>query len=178
VPRDVVAQPKAFGQAPGLLEPAPDVDVSGERYRAAMIQHIMAVTVRAGLLKSHGITPPSFAERFPDRGLGADRVRRIFRGETMAQLTDLMFWMEQVPDVAAAICEQTSAWFGVIATEPEASVVVEAPAPPPEPSVQETLAALRMSEAAQRSGVGAPAMRRSPANPYVSAPRGIRHPPR
>lgn len=92
----------------------------------------------------------------------------------MAQLTDLMFWMEQVPDVAEAISEQTNAWFGVIAAEPEAPVVVEVPAPPPEPSVQETLATLRMSEAAQRSGVGAPAMRRSPENPYVSAPRGIR----
>lgn len=174
VPRDVVAQPKAFGQAPGLLEPAHDVDASTERYRAAMVQHVMAVTARAGVLKSHGITPPTFAERFPDRGLGADRVRRIFRGETMAQLTDLMFWMEQVPDVATAISEQTDAWFRVIEAEPEITAVVVAPASLPEPTVQETLAALRMREGVQNPGVGASAMRRSPENPFVSAPRGIR----
>lgn len=173
VPRDVVAQPKAFGQAPGLLEPAHDVDASSERYRAAMIQHVMAVTARAGVLKTHGITPPTFAERFADRGLGADRVRRIFRGETMAQLTDLMFWMQQVPDVAEAISAQTDAWFGAIEADPE-HAAVEAPTPAREPTAEETLAALRERYGVQSSGVAAPAVRRSPENPFVSAPRGIR----
>lgn len=174
VPRDVVAQPKAFGQAHGLLEPAHGVDESSERYRAAMVQHVMAVSVRAGLLKSHGITPPTFAERFPGRGLGADRVRRILRGETMAQLTDLMFWMKHVPEVAEAISELTGPWFRVIPAEPEAAAAVDAPEPPPEPTMRETLAALRGRYGVQEPGVGASAMRRSPENPYVSAPRGIR----
>lgn len=177
VPRDVVEQPKAFGQAPGLLEPAHDVDATSERYRAAMVQHVMAATARAGLLKSRGIAPTIFAERFPDRGLGADRVRRIFRGETMAQLTDVMFWMEHVPGVLEAISEQTSAWFGVTSDQRAPAVLAEPPTAR-ELTVQETLAELRMREAAQGSGVAAPAVRRSPENPFVSAPRGIGYPPR
>jgi len=102
-PRSMVFQPKAFGMAPGLLEPAHGVTSTDERYRAAMLQHLMAVAVKGELLKSEGISPAAFATRFDGRGLGADRVRRIFRGETMAQLTDLMFWISQLPAVAVTI---------------------------------------------------------------------------
>lgn len=109
VPREVVAQPKAFGMATGPLEPAHGVDAAGERYRAAMLQHIMAVTVKSELLKAEGIAPTVFVARFQGRGLGADRVRRIFRGETMAQLTDLMFWMTHLPAVAVAVAEYIDA---------------------------------------------------------------------
>lgn len=105
VPRSLVAQPKAFGAASGLLEPAQGVDVTSERYRAAMLQHVMVVAVKGELLKSDGITPAAFVARLEGRGLGEDRVRRIFRGETMAQLTDLMFWSALLPAVGAAISE-------------------------------------------------------------------------
>lgn len=180
VPRDVVEQPKAFGLAPGLLDPAHDVDVTSERYRAAMVQHVMAAAVRAELLKSRGITPAAFAGRFLERGLGADRVRRIFRGETMAQITDLMFWMGHFPDVAEVVSEQTSAWFGM---NKDADADVEIPRTAPVSAhvpaeVDRRLAALRAQVAAQKPEPAAPAVRRSPENPYVSAPRGMRLPPR
>lgn len=180
VPRELVLQPKAFGLAPGLLDPVHDVAVTSERYRAAMVQHLMATAVRAALLRSRGLTPVAFAERFPERGLGADRVRRIFRGETMAQLTDLMFWMGHFPDVAETVSEQTAAWFGMNGdAEADVEFSTLAPASTPAPvEVDRRLAALREQMAAQRSEPLAPAVRSGPENPYVSAPRGMRRPPR
>ncbi|MFJ4254121.1 hypothetical protein [Microbacterium sp. NPDC090003] len=180
VPRELVKQPKAFGSAPGLLEPVHEVAVTSERYRAAMVQHVMASTVRAELLKSRGLTPVAFAERIAERGLGADRVRRVFRGETMAQLTDLMFWMGHFPAVAEAISEQTGAWFGANNDAEDDTVIpttVSASTPVPV-EVDRRLDALRQQMAAQRSEPVAPAVRSGPENPYVSAPRGMRKPPR
>lgn|GEM_PF-2366585 len=108
VPRKMVAQPKAFGTAPGLLEPAHD-GVTVERYRAAMLQHLLVVAVKGELLKGQGISPATFVARFGGRGLGADRVRRIFRGETMAQLTDVMFWITHLPAVTSVVSEYLGA---------------------------------------------------------------------
>lgn len=168
VPRDVVAQPKAFGLAPGLLDPAEDVDVTSERYRAAMLQHVMASTARAALLKTKGIAPSVFAERFSERGLGADRVRRIFRGETMAQLTDVMFWSAHFPDVARALAEQTDEWFGAAEPPAEHPDAMRGDAPvsaPPETSLR--MAVLRERVAASKLGSTAPSVRRTPQHPFA-----------
>ncbi|WP_157749830.1 hypothetical protein [Microbacterium sp. TPU 3598] len=175
IPRDVVAQPKAFGLAAGLLEPAHDVDSEDERYRAAMLQHLMVVAARGALLKSQGISPTAFVEQFEGRGLGVDRVRRVFRGETMAQLTDLMFWAHHFPDVADAV----SALFAPRSVAPQPTSLLSDAFPAPEesrvlreprredPSLRERqLAVLRAEVAAHKGKPDAPAARRTPPHPF------------
>lgn len=167
VPREVVAQPKAFGLASGLLEPAHEVDPESERYRAAMVQHLMVVAARDALLKAHGLSPTAFVERFDERGLGADRVRRIFRGESMAQLTDLMFWSGHFPEVAGAISSHISP---VIETARPVLGVVDATREEPSEDAmlrERQLAALREQVEAQRGKPDAPAARRSPQHPFA-----------
>lgn len=183
VPRTLVAQPKAFGQVLGLLEPAHDVAETGERYRAAMVQHLMAAAVRGELLATEGISPSAFAGRFAARGMGADRIRRIFRGETMAQLTDLVFWSTQFPAVGVAIVEHTSGW--TLTAPLEREVLAEGPsmdAPltgrtsPATPLLEEHPRAQTFREQleAQRRESAAPGLRHTPQNPYSSTPRRIR----
>lgn len=196
VPRTVVAQPKAFGLAPGPLEPAHDVDTTSERYRAAMLQHVMAVAVRSELLKAEGVSPATFVSRFRDRGLSADRVRRILRGETMAQLTDVMFWMSQLPGVAVAISEQTAEWFDTTANsalsngpERTSAAAAEIAGTESAPDESESLVGapragdlkqepgartLGQEMAALRRETGVPVVRRSPQNPYEPSPRRMR----
>ena len=180
VPRTLVAQPKAFGQVLGLLGPAHDVAETGERYRAAMVQHLMAAAVRGELLATEGISPSAFAGRFASRGMGADRIRRIFRGETMAQLTDLVFWSTQFPAVGAVLVEHTSGWTLAESSEEEVlegspSMDVK-PTSPATPVLGEHLRAQTFREQleAQRREPAAPGLRHTPQNPYSSTPRRIR----
>lgn len=170
------AQPKAFGVAAGALEPAHGLDVADERYRAAMLQHVMAVTARGELLKSQGITPATFVARFGRRGLGADRVRRIFRGETMAQLTDVVFWTTHIPAVGLAISE----WIGTPAEQTMAGGSEGAPSTAKLGGTAEGRSARFEHELAdareipRRDGGGAPLARRTPQNPYVRPHHRIR----
>ncbi|PYD00775.1 hypothetical protein B4U78_008595 [Microbacterium esteraromaticum] len=202
-PRSMVFQPKAFGMAPGLLEPAHGVTPTDERYRAAMLQHLMAVAAKGELLKSEGISPAAFVARFDGRGLGADRVRRIFRGETMAQLTDLMFWITQLPAVAVAISEYIDApgdgdSGGEVSPDvaedfaADEVIVAEEPASSEphglvryqrENSARQAHEAaglkpeqtrLQKLKAARERRAGAPEARRTPQNPYESSPRRMR----
>lgn len=175
VPRALVAQPKAFGLAAGLLAPAHGVDESGERYRAAMVQHLMAVAVRGELLRSQGVTPSRYASRFEGRGLGEDRVRRIFRGETMAQLTDIVFWTAQFPGVASAIGEHVSDWCAKDVSAEETRVV--APAAPVTDAAEikaRRVAALHTQAEAQVRESAASTVRRTPQNAFSSPTRRIR----
>lgn len=126
IPRGVISQPKAFGVVAGLLQPSGDHGYSDERYRAAMVQHLMAVTARQELMGGRGISPTEYVPAFPERGLSEDRVRRVFRGETMAQLTDLAFWGGHFPAVADAISRYTATWSGAApATEVESVGVID-----------------------------------------------------
>jgi hypothetical protein len=175
VPRELVAQPKAFGLAAGLLAPAHGVDESGERYRAAMVQHLMAVAVRGELLRSRGVTPSRYASRFEGRGLGEDRVRRIFRGETMAQLTDIVFWTAQFPGVASAIAEYASGWFVErIATDDSLDVQRAAPVTDAAEIKARQIAALHAQAEAQVRESAASTVRRTPQNAFSSPTRRIR----
>lgn len=110
IPRSVVLQPAAFGLAHGLLVPAAGYSRESERYRAAMIQHVMCVTARAEIVKATGKSPALYVEGSTQYGLGQDRVRRIFRGATMAQLTDLAFWAGRFPEVDKAVAAYTATW--------------------------------------------------------------------
>lgn len=71
---------RGFGCTSGLLQPAPGVEPNDHRYRAAMVQHLMANRVRESL-KLRGHTVTSFVEALGDvPGMSADRLRRLLRG--------------------------------------------------------------------------------------------------
>lgn len=171
VPRELVAQPKAFGLASGLLAPAHEVDPGSERYRAAMVQHLMVVAAREALLKAHGLSPTAFIAQFDERGLGADRVRRIFRGETMAQLTDLMFWAGHFPEIAGVISTHVEPWFAVVefaSPPPDDVEALEATGTQDEPSLHERrLAALREEVEALKGKPDSPSARRTAQHPFA-----------
>lgn len=103
-PRTVVAQPKAFGRVRVELEPAAGISRRDPRFRAAMLQHLMAATVADEALLQHAKAPSQLVAG-EGRGLSADRVRRVFRGETMAQITDLTYWSSRFPAVAVVLSD-------------------------------------------------------------------------
>lgn len=103
-PRTVVAQPKAFGRVRDELEPAAGVSRRDPRFRAAMLQHLMAATASEEALLHHGKSPSQLVVG-EGRGLSADRVRRVFRGETMAQITDLTYWAGHFPAVSTVLAD-------------------------------------------------------------------------
>lgn len=111
-PRSVVSQPKAFGKVRGLLTPAEGVDVADARFRAANLQHVLANAVAEQLLlRDLGPAADYNALRRPN-GLSADRVRRVFRGETAAQLADITYWATQFPEVGKAVADYIATWGG------------------------------------------------------------------
>jgi len=120
VPREVVMQPAAFGKVLELLDPAPPHTTESERYRAAMIQHVLCATARQALLtKRNGESPARFVRHSFERGLSQDRVRRVFRGATMAQFADFAFWAAHFPEVATAVAEYTASWASPSEPEPD-----------------------------------------------------------
>lgn len=193
-PRSMVEQPKAFGLVPSPISPADGVHMSEHRYRAAMVQHLMAASVRAELLKTTGKSPAEYVADVQERGLGQDRVRRVFRGETMAQVTDLAFWGAQFPEVAGVISAYIESWSSEKEADPDvdrdpvSKPRVGASAPPvhvaseaapesgeaaPSSSAEDRgassrAAQLRAESAAVRAG------RKTPQNPFGSSARRIR----
>ena len=109
-PRSMVEQKDAFGFASGLLRPAPGVAPADHRYRAAMVQHMMARRIREGLrLRAQNVT--SFVANIGDvPGMSADRVRRMLRGETSATFADLALWVTEFPDVAKEVIRYVEHW--------------------------------------------------------------------
>ncbi len=119
-PRSVVAVPSAFGRVRNLLPPAEGVDVRDHRYRAAMVQHLVADMIHDGL-RLRGETLPQFLERAPGLpGLSADRQRRMLRGETGAQFADLAFWASVFPTVAVAVARYIESWVPPLSDEARA----------------------------------------------------------
>lgn len=109
-PRSVVSMPSAFGKVHQSISPAEGIDRRDHRYRAAMIQHLVANTVHTGL-RLRGQTLPQFLSTAPDiPGLSPDRQRRMLRGETAAQFADLAFWSSVFPKVAIAVSEYMRSW--------------------------------------------------------------------
>jgi len=109
-PRGMVEQREAFGFHSSLLRPASGVEPTDHRYRAAMVQHLMARRIREGL-RLRGMNVTSFVQTIGDvPGLSADRVRRMLRGETSATFADLAFWSSEFPAVAKEIAKYVDHW--------------------------------------------------------------------
>lgn len=109
-PRSVVSVPSAFGRVRDAIPPAEGIDARDHRYRAAMVQHLIADMVHDGL-RMRGVTLPQFLASVPDtRGLSPDRMRRMLRGETGAQFADLAFWSTVFPKVAVAVAKYIDSW--------------------------------------------------------------------
>lgn len=109
-PRRLVSEPSAFGGVRELLPPAEGVAPTDHRYRAAMVQHLMA-TIARDEIRLAGRTLPQFLHDAGDlRGTSADRHRRIFRGETGAQYADLSFWAGHFPFIAVAAAKYIASW--------------------------------------------------------------------
>ncbi len=109
-PRSMVEQPDAFGHTSSLLRPAPGIETTDHRYRAAMVQHVMARRIREGL-KLRGQKVTTFVEEIGDvPGASADRVRRLLRGETSATFADLAFWSMEFPTVTKEVVRYLEHW--------------------------------------------------------------------
>ena len=116
-PRSVVAVPSAFGRVRDLIPPAEGVDARDHRYRSAMIQHLIAAMIHDGLTL-RGETLPQFLARVPSLpGLSSDRQRRMLRGETGAQFSDMAFWSAEFPTVAAAAIKYIESWVPPLSDE-------------------------------------------------------------
>ena len=111
-PRSVVAQPRAFGKAASLLTPADGVDPSDPRFRAANLQHVLVRAVSDELVMRDLGTAADFQKDDRSPGLSPDRVRRVFRGETAAQLADIAYWATLFPEVGEAVAQHLSTWRG------------------------------------------------------------------
>lgn len=120
-PRSVVRERGAFGKVSGLLEPADGIDPEGHRYRAAMMQHLLANTVREYLMYRDSSVPKHFEKAEGAEGFSADRQQRMMRGETMAQYADIAYWSAESPRVATVLAQYIASFV---------------PAPDPPPSTQ------------------------------------------
>lgn len=75
-----------------------------------MVQHLMASMIHHSL-RLRGETLPQFLDRVSVvPGTSPDRVRRILRGETAAQLADLAFWSSQFPQIPGALAKFIASW--------------------------------------------------------------------
>lgn len=104
VPRTQFAQPKAFGKNLRILAPAAGIDGSSPNYRAAILQHFLSFQIRDAI-RATGSTLPQVLERMPGLTGSKERHERIFRGETMMQLADLMLWVHRFPGLRIEIAD-------------------------------------------------------------------------
>lgn len=116
--------PSAFGRVGRSLQPADGVSVRDHRYRAAMVQHIIANMVLDGI-RLRGETLPQFLAKAPDLpGLSPDRQRRLLRGETGAQFADLAFWSAVFPTISTAVAEYMQSWVPSMTDEERAKLPI------------------------------------------------------
>jgi hypothetical protein len=109
-PRSMVLRSTEFGSTQGLIRPAEGVAPQDHRYRAAMIQHILARYVNQGV-RSRGLSMTTFIASVGDiPGMTADRQRRIMRGETAATFGDFAFWVAEFPKAAVEISKYFEHW--------------------------------------------------------------------
>lgn len=106
VPRDLFAQKAAFGKVQASPKPANGVAKSDHRYRAALLQHVLAREVRDAL-NNEGMLLADWLEPFEETpGLSAARMGRILRGTTQATLGDIGFWTGEFPEIAKKLAIQ------------------------------------------------------------------------
>lgn len=92
-----------------LLTPADGVRDDDPRFRAANLQHVLANAVNEQLLLRDA-GPASDYPRESVTGLSADRIRRVFRGETAATMTDITYWTGEFPEVGEALTDYVRTW--------------------------------------------------------------------
>lgn len=110
VPRDMFAQPSAFGNVGSIPGPADGVARTDPRYRAAVVQHMLARQVKdrlalRGLSQKEFLTPMESV-----RGLSATRMGRVLRGTQIATFGDLAFWTSEFPDVSPPMGKFIASW--------------------------------------------------------------------
>ena len=97
VPHSLADNKKKFGKSSSCLTGGA---IASPQEEAAELQHAIANRIREYLLDQNTDLLKYCAETPLPRGLSYDRFQRILRGETMMTLTDLMFWVGQIPDLA------------------------------------------------------------------------------
>jgi len=110
VPREMFAQPGAFGSVHATPPAADGVEESDWRYRAAVAQHFFAHAVNENLRirgRHRGEFLASFSET---RSLSAGRMGRVLRGEQIATIADVLFWGGQFPNVLKRLSEYLDWW--------------------------------------------------------------------
>ena len=97
VPHSLADNRKKFGKSTSRLTTG---EIATPQQEAAEVQHAIANRIREYLLDQNTDLLKYCSETPLPRGLSYDRFQRILRGETMMTLTDLLFWVGQVPDLA------------------------------------------------------------------------------
>lgn len=105
-PRKVLANPRQFGRFRDGQQPASTHTVESDQFRAANLQHVISYEFRRWVSENEA-TLEEFAddESTPARKVSVDRLRRVLRGETMMQLTDLMLFTRNSPTALKAVFE-------------------------------------------------------------------------
>ncbi len=105
-PRKVLANPRQFGRFRDGQQPASTHTVESDQFRAANLQHVVSYEFRRWVGENWA-TLDEFAhsESTATRKVSVDRLRRVLRGETMMQLTDLMLFTRNSPTALKAVFE-------------------------------------------------------------------------
>lgn len=109
-PRALVKERAAFGKVGFPIEPAEGVDPASPRYRAAMLQHLLANAVREAVAINGTTVNAHIQSAHGREGLSADRQQRLLRGETMAQYADIAYWASHFPTVALVLIRYVKSW--------------------------------------------------------------------
>jgi hypothetical protein len=94
MPRSFSPTDHKFGRTSTDLTEGP---VESPQHVAAELQHSLTNYIREHLLDSHSDLKKFCEQRPLPTGLTYERLQRIGRGETMLTLTDLMFWIDEIP---------------------------------------------------------------------------------
>lgn len=140
VPREKCANPKQFGKTEMDLEPTPEVEATDVQFQTALLQHAVVNRVREELLRAGrslaDLTHQSSVQQRPDR------LERIFRGETMMTIADLVHWSSEFPRVGQLVADRLGASAAATAPPVEVYVVRE-----PEPEEMAAAFAARQRQA-------------------------------
>lgn len=105
-PRKLLAHPQQFGRFRDGQLPANQDFLESDHYRAANLQHVISYEFRRWISETRSKLE-WFAERETRLGrkISLDRLRRVLRGETMMQFTDLMLFTRNSPNALEAMFE-------------------------------------------------------------------------
>jgi hypothetical protein len=99
VPRSFATR-KKFGRSSSRLT---SNSIESPQQAAAELQHAIANRIREYLLDQDTDLKAHCEDNKLPEGLNYGRFQRINRGETMITITDVMYWVGQIPDLASDI---------------------------------------------------------------------------